>query len=96
MIETKKLLAKRGVKEKGLNKILGNKKNDKTDAALKEAAQNNRYDETFNALMQKQLSDYQKLVKVAHDNGTANEKKTLNESLESNAKLITPVAAATN
>jgi len=85
--EVKKLLNGRGVGSKGLDKKLGAGKNTKTDATLDEAARNNRYDETFAAVIEKQLADYQKLLTAAHQSGTANEKKTLS-ALFQNSKLL--------
>lgn len=86
--ETKKLLAARGINDKGVTKQLGKGKNPKTDAALKEATDNNRFDETFAALLSKQLSDYQTLLKTAYENGTPNEQKTLNKEFGNAALLI--------
>lgn len=77
LVQTKKLLAKRGIKDKALNKQLGLGKNTKTDTAFGEAADNNRFDETFLAILNQQLTDYQKLLKTAYDGGTNSEKTAL-------------------
>lgn len=86
--QIKKSLAARGVKEKGLNKKLSAGKNPKTDAALDEAEKNNRFDETFKAIMNQQLKDYQKLLNGAYASGTTSEKKALADSFENAALLI--------
>ncbi len=52
--------------QKTNTKNLAVKKNAQTDAALQEAALNNRYDEVFTQLLQKQLVEYQKLLKTAY------------------------------
>lgn len=85
--EVKASLNKRGMKDKAINKQLAASKNSKTDTALDEASQNNRFDETFTAILQKQMTDYQKLLQSAYDGGTATEKKSLKTSFDSAAKL---------
>jgi hypothetical protein len=81
-------LSKHGVNSKSLNKQLTASKNSKTDTALVEASKNNRYDETFTTIMNKQLADYQTLLKAAHDNGTASEKKVLQAAFDNVRVLI--------
>ena len=85
--EVKKLLAKRGLSDKGLNKKLAASKNTKNDETLKEGGLNNRYDETFTALVNKQLADYQKLIQTAFQSGSANEKKSLSAAFENAGRL---------
>jgi hypothetical protein len=85
--DVRKLLNSRGVKDKALNKKLSASKNSKTDATLDQAANNNRFDETFQTVVTKQLSDYQKLIQSASVGGTPNEKKALAKALE-NSKLL--------
>ena len=85
--QIKKSLAARGVKEKSLNKQLAAGKNSKTDAALEEAEKNNRFDETFKAIMNQQLKDYQKLLNGAYASGSVSEKKVLTAAFE-NATLL--------
>lgn len=86
-LQTKKILAGRGVSAKSVNKKLGATKNPKTDAALDEAAKNNRFDDTFYVIMDKQLADYQLLLKTAHSNGTPVEKKTLDSAYQNAGRL---------
>lgn len=86
--QVKALLAKRGKSEKSVNKKLGATKNAKTDAALEEAKKNNRFDETFTTIINGQLVAYQKLLKSAHDAGSANEKTVLATSFESTKYLV--------
>lgn len=94
-VEVKAALGKRGVKSKSLNKTLAASKNTKTDDALNEASQNNRFDDTFTLVMQKQLEDYRKLLMGAYDSGTATEKKVLKTSFDSAGKLVAkPTATA--
>ncbi len=85
--ETQALLVTRGLKQKNFSKLLAASANPKTDAALDEATKNNRFDETFLKLMEKQLADYQKLLKVAHEGGSPAEKQVLTKSFD-NAKLL--------
>jgi hypothetical protein len=92
-LQVKKSLAGRGVSSKSVNKKLGVLKNPKTDAVLIEAGKNNRFDDTFYAVINKQLEDYQKLVKTAYDNGTPAEKKTLDLSFQNAARLKTKTVA---
>lgn len=91
--EVKNLLTRRGVKAKGLNKKLAAGKNTKNDETLKEGGLNNRYDETFIALTNKQLSDYQKLLKAAYSSASPNEKKTLTASFENAGRLAVKQAS---
>ncbi len=86
--KTKQLLAKRGIGDKAVTKQLGAGKNPKNDAALDEATKNNRFDETLTALLNTQLTSYQKLVQAAYENGTPSEQKILKSEFE-NAKLLT-------
>ena len=86
--EIRKVLAKRGVNEKTLNKQLSASKNAKTDAALDEATKNNRFDETFMAIMNQQLKDYQKLLNGAFASGNSSEKKVIAASYESAGRLV--------
>lgn len=86
--ETKKLLAARGINDKGVTKQLAKGKNPKTDAALKEATDNNRFDETFATLLNKQLTDYQTLLRTAYENGTPTEQQALNKEFGNAALLL--------
>lgn len=86
-IEVKKLLNARGVKDKGLNKKLGASKNTKNDDTLKEGSLNNRYDETFVAIINQQLADYQKLTQAAFESGNSKEKKALTAAFENAGRL---------
>lgn len=86
--EIRKVLSKRGVSEKSLNKQLSAGKNSKTDAALDEAAKNNRFDETFTAILNQQLKDYQKLLQGAFASGNSDEKKAITYSYENAARLV--------
>lgn len=85
--DIKKLLNGRGVGSKGLDKRFAAGKNAKTDTTLTEASQNNRFDETYTTVVNKELADYQKLLNAAFESGTANEKKSL-QTLFQNAKLL--------
>lgn len=86
--DIKKALVGRGVGEKSINKRLTASKNPKTDALLNEATKNNRFDETFETIMTKQLSDYQILLQAAYQSSDATEKKTLEKAFQ-NAALLT-------
>lgn len=86
--QVKGLLQKRGKSEKSLAKTLAAGKNAKTDAALEEAKKNNRFDDTFLALMNNEIVDYQKLIQTAYENGNNTEKKTLTASFESTKYLV--------
>lgn len=88
--QTKKLLEKRGVKGKGLTKKLSASKNSKSDDKLEEARRNNRYDETFNTLIDKQLTDYQKTLKAAFGGASKSEKILLEKSSKNAERLKTP------
>ncbi len=91
--EVKGLLNKRGLKDKSLNKKLAAAKNTKNDEILKEGGLNNRYDETFVALTNKQLADYQKLLKAAYASSNAAEKRTLTASFENAGRLAVKQAS---
>jgi type II secretory pathway pseudopilin PulG len=75
--DIKSALVKRGYKEKSLSKVLGASKNPKTDAALEEAAANNRFDETFLEILAKQLADYKRLVQNSNSDANGTEQRTL-------------------
>lgn len=92
--QVKTALNKRGIGNKNLDKTLGLGKNNRTDQTLDEAEKNNRFDETFLAILNQQLSDYQKLLKNAHSEASATEKKILSASFESAANLAAPSAQA--
>lgn len=85
--DVKGLLSKRGVNAKKLNKPLASSKNTKNDDTLKEGELNNRYDETYKALTNKQLSDYQKVLSAAFESSNAAEKKALTSSFDNAKKL---------
>lgn len=85
--DVKALLAKRGFKGKKLTKVLKNSKNTKNDDTLKEGGLNNRYDETYYTLLNKQLADNQKLIKAAFPSSNANEKKSLTAAFNNAGKL---------
>ena len=70
-------LAKRGVKGNSLTKQLGTSKNTKTDTALDEAVANNRFDDTFLELINKQLNDYKRLLQSSSSGATVSEQKSL-------------------
>lgn len=92
--EVKKLLASRGIKEKSLSKKLEASKNVKNDEILKEGNLNNRYDETFVALVNKQLSDYQTLISTTYESSSSTEKKALTASFENAGRLATKQASS--
>lgn len=85
--DVKALLAKRGIKAKGLTKKLAASKNTKNDQTLKDGGLNNRYDETYTALTNKQLADYQKLVTAAYASSNPAEKTALTISFQNAGKL---------
>ena len=76
-------------------KVLDIKQNKKTDDLLTEAALNNRFDETFEKVIQQQLVEYQKLLKSTYD-GTSNQKlqNILNGDFTSAGLLITATQAS--
>lgn len=70
------LIKKRGYKL--TLKELGSKKDAATDQKLTAAEQNNRYDETFDAIMLDELNTYRSSLKQAYDGAAnANEKRAL-------------------
>lgn len=79
---TKQLLGKRGLGSKELGKALSSTKNTKTDTALSEATQNNRFDETFLKILDSQLSEYKKLLTAAHGGANASEKKLIEAEIK--------------
>lgn len=85
--DVKKLLNGRGVGSKGLDKKFAAGKNPKNDTALTEASRNNRFDETYTTVLNRELVDYQKLLNAAFESGSANEKKSL-QALFQTAKLL--------
>lgn len=93
-LEVKQALKKHGVNDKQLAKTLGALKNKKTDSALDEATRNNRFDETFNALLAKQLGDYQKLLKGASKGANKSEKTVLDNSYSGVGRLFPKKAEA--
>lgn len=86
--EVKASLAARGVKGKSLNKKLAASKNPKTDAALDEATKNSRFDETFLTIINKQLTDYQKLLQAAYPGSKTKERSVLTASYENAGRLV--------
>ena len=92
--ELRKALNRRGVKDKSINKKLADSKNTKNDETLKEGGLNNRYDETFTALVNKQLADYQKLIQAAYQSSNTSEKKVLTASFENAGRLAVKQAAS--
>lgn len=77
----KTALTKRGIKEKSLDKTFGTTKNPKTDAALEEATANNRFDDTFLEILDKQLNDYKRLIQNAGSSANNAEKNILKTAL---------------
>lgn len=75
--------------QKTNNKILGVKKSAQTDALLKQAATNNRYDEALTQILTQQLVEYQRLLKTANSS-TSNQKiqSMLNSEFSQAATLI--------
>ncbi len=73
-------------------KVLALKQNSQTDAALTEAALNNRYDEAFIQVMQKQLVDYQKLLKATYDTTSS---RVLQQILNNEFNQATVLLAST-
>lgn len=90
--QIKTLLAARGVNKKSLTKIVAPSKNPKTDGALDEATKNNRFDETYLTIIEKQLSDYQILLKAAAEAGNTKEKQSLTASFNNVDRLSTKLA----
>lgn len=86
--QTKKLLEKRGINSKKFSKLMPTSKNSKTDTQLIDAGRNNRYDETFMAILDKELIDYQKLLKAANDGGKPSEQKVLASSFANVGQLL--------
>jgi hypothetical protein len=91
--DLKKLLNGRGVGSKGLDKRFAAAKNAKTDTTLTEASRNNRFDETYTTVINKEVADYQKLLNSAFESGTVNEKKSL-QTLFQNAKLLSEASGS--
>ena len=85
--QVKKSLVARGMNEKSINKQMAASKNSKTDAALAEATNNNRFDETFSTIINKPLADYQKLLTTASGSGNKTEKTVLAAAKENAIRL---------
>lgn len=79
--DTKNALMKRGLKEKTITRSLGLSKNEKTDATLEEAAANNRFDDTFLKILNKQLADYKRLLQNAGGGANQNELQSLKTAI---------------
>jgi flagellar basal body-associated protein FliL len=89
--ETNQMLEARGTE---LNsKILSLKENEKTDSLLEEAFANNRFDETFNSVLEQQLEDYQSLVQAAYSSGSSGEKAILQQNYEDISLLLERLAS---
>jgi len=84
---TLQALNKRGIKKVN-DKILAAGRNSKNDATLDEGKKNNRYDETFQKLLEAQLANYQKQLRSAFDSGSVAEKKTLQKDATSVSLLL--------
>lgn len=69
-------------------KQLGAKQSTKTDAALKSAAQNNRYDEAFTEIMASELSKYQSELKVSYNSSKNTKEKQVLDSAYKGATLL--------
>jgi hypothetical protein len=76
-VQTAKILEKRGIKDKALSKELAKAKDTKIDAELETAAKNNRIDDTFVKIMEKQLSEYQKLLNQSESGASKTEREVL-------------------
>ena len=59
---TNEALAKRGINDKSLGKLLAASKNAKTDQVLDEAEKNGRYDETFLQVLECEFASYENLI----------------------------------
>lgn len=81
--DLKAALIKRGLKEKSISRSLGLGKNEKTDAALEEASANNRFDDTFLEILNKQLADYKRLLQNAGSGGNKVELQSLKNAISS-------------
>jgi hypothetical protein len=89
--ETNQMLATRGTE---LNsKVLSLKENEKTDTLLEEAFANNRFDETFNSILEQQLEDYQSLLQSVYSSGSSGEKEILQQNYEDTSLLLERIAS---
>ncbi len=84
-----KSLEGRGVKAKSLSKTLAASKNPKNDTTLDDGTKNNRFDDTFLVLLQQQLTDYQKQLKIAFDASGSNSEKTTLTNAFNNVTTVT-------
>ena len=77
-------------KDKKINeKQLILKKNDKTDSTLKNAAQNNTYDQVYTEILLGELKNYRKdLIETYKANTNKTDKQTLKEAVETANLLI--------
>lgn len=66
-------------------------KNAQTDILLTEAEQNNRFDEVYVTEIEKQLEEYQKLVKVAYDGASSKRVRDVLEAEYRNASVLAGV-----
>lgn len=70
------MLATRGVKKVN-PKVLASSKDPSVDADLEKATKNNKFNETYNQILQEKLEQYKILIQKAYDSGNKNEKTTL-------------------
>jgi hypothetical protein len=81
-------IAKRGLKADEKN--LGKGQNPQNDAILLAGEQNAKFDETYEALLNKQLANYQLQLQGVYDGSTASEKAVI-ENAFSQLELLSPV-----
>lgn len=86
--QVKALLKSRGVGDKSATSQIAAGKNVKNDEVLQDGKDNGRYDDTFLALIDQQLTDYQKLVQSAYENGSVKEKTALQTAFNDTVLLL--------
>ena len=76
-------------------KILVGSQNAKTDAALTNAEQNNRFDEEFLSIMTTSLKSYQETVRTAYNNAVSQKLKTALTTQYKSANALAGVSGGT-
>lgn len=82
------MLAKRGVKKVN-PKVLASSKDPSVDASLEKATKNNKFNDTYNQILQEKLEQYKILIQKAYDAGNKNEKATLKPMYQNVDALLT-------
>ncbi len=82
------MLAKRGVKKVN-PKVLASSKDPSVDASLEKATKNNKFNDTYNQILEEKLQQYKILIQKAYDSGNKAEKATLKPIYQNVDALLT-------